>query len=151
MDGTTAYWVFATALVVIGLIGLIFPGIPGAPLIYLGLLLAAWAEGFYVSSIKRNGQALEARVVVDELFDADPGARILVCGDLNAGEHEVPLAILRATVEDTGVTPTSRKPTPMRCSTMRFTSRHLRVTVTRVPTRPFSAPRSGWSLAMMSS
>lgn len=63
---------------------------------------AAWAEGFYISSIKRNGQALEARVVVDELFDADPNARILVCGDLNAGEHEVPLAILRATVEDTG-------------------------------------------------
>ena len=63
---------------------------------------SAWAEGFYISSIKRNGQALEARVVVDELFDADAGARILVCGDLNAGEHEVPLAILRATVEDTG-------------------------------------------------
>jgi endonuclease/exonuclease/phosphatase family metal-dependent hydrolase len=63
---------------------------------------SAWAEGFYVSSIKRNGQALEARVVVDELFDIEPDARIIVCGDLNAGEHEVPLAILRAKADDTG-------------------------------------------------
>ena len=59
-------------------------------------------EGFYISAIKRNGQALEARVAVDELFDIDPDAKILVCGDFNAGLHEVPLAILRATVDDTG-------------------------------------------------
>jgi endonuclease/exonuclease/phosphatase family metal-dependent hydrolase len=63
---------------------------------------SAWAEGFYISAIKRNGQALEARVAVDELFDLDPEAKILVCGDFNAGQHEVPLAMLRAVVDDTG-------------------------------------------------
>jgi len=33
-------------LVAAGLVGLIFPAMPGAPLIFAGLLLAAWAEGF---------------------------------------------------------------------------------------------------------
>ena len=33
-------------LVIAGLVGLVFPAMPGAPLILAGLLLAAWAEGF---------------------------------------------------------------------------------------------------------
>lgn len=33
-------------LVFAGLVGLLFPAVPGAPLIFAGLLLAAWAEGF---------------------------------------------------------------------------------------------------------
>ncbi len=33
-------------LVIAGLVGLVFPAMPGAPLIFAGLLLAAWAEGF---------------------------------------------------------------------------------------------------------
>jgi uncharacterized protein len=32
--------------VVVGLIGLVLPAIPGAPLILAGLILGAWAEGF---------------------------------------------------------------------------------------------------------
>jgi uncharacterized protein YqgC (DUF456 family) len=46
MDPLIAYWLLATALVVTGLFGLVLPALPGAPLIFLGLLLAAWAEGF---------------------------------------------------------------------------------------------------------
>ena len=46
MEGLLFCWVGATALVVIGLVGLVLPAIPGAPLIFAGLLLAAWAEGF---------------------------------------------------------------------------------------------------------
>lgn len=46
MDPLIAYWLFAAALVAAGLVGLVLPGLPGAPLIFLGLLLAAWAEGF---------------------------------------------------------------------------------------------------------
>jgi uncharacterized protein len=46
MEPLIAYWLLATALVVTGLFGLVLPGLPGAPLIFLGLLLAAWAEGF---------------------------------------------------------------------------------------------------------
>jgi uncharacterized protein YqgC (DUF456 family) len=36
----------AAALVIIGLAGLILPALPGAPLIFLGLLLASWADNF---------------------------------------------------------------------------------------------------------
>lgn len=62
----------------------------------------AWAEGFYLAGLKRAGQALEARLVVDRLLDADPRAHILVAGDFNAGEREVPVRIIAADLEDTG-------------------------------------------------
>jgi uncharacterized protein YqgC (DUF456 family) len=51
MDPLIAYWLLATALVVTGLFGLVLPGLPGAPLIFLGLLLAAWAEGFQYAGL----------------------------------------------------------------------------------------------------
>ena len=46
MEDLLFYWIGAIALVVAGLIGLVLPAIPGAPLIFAGLVLAAWAEGF---------------------------------------------------------------------------------------------------------
>ncbi len=64
--------------------------------------VAAYAEGFFVSSLKRVGQALEVRLFLDTLFDADPEARIIVCGDLNADLDDVPVQALRGDVEDTG-------------------------------------------------
>ncbi len=36
----------AVLLVASGIAGLLLPGIPGAPLLFLGLVLAAWAEDF---------------------------------------------------------------------------------------------------------
>ncbi len=63
---------------------------------------SAWAEGFYIAMLKRSGQALEARIVIDQLFNADPDALILVCGDFNAAEREVPARIIGAGVDDTG-------------------------------------------------
>lgn len=39
--------VIAALLVIAGFIGLIIPALPGAPLLFGGLLLAAWAEGFH--------------------------------------------------------------------------------------------------------
>ena len=63
---------------------------------------AAWAEGFFLSALKRNGQALEARLLVNRMFDADGDALIALCGDFNSGNHEVPVAIVRADVDDTG-------------------------------------------------
>lgn len=61
-----------------------------------------WAEGYYVASIKRAGQALELRRRIDQLLDAERDARILVAGDLNADVVGTALRILRAEVEDTG-------------------------------------------------
>lgn len=63
---------------------------------------AGWAEGFFLAAVKRAGQALEARLLVDEIFDREPEARIAVLGDFNADEWEVPVRMLCAEVEDTG-------------------------------------------------
>ncbi|GLI92789.1 endonuclease/exonuclease/phosphatase family protein [Methylocystis echinoides] len=53
------------------------------------------AEGQFVAAQKREGQALEARLHIETLFDADPDARIAVCGDFNADEYDVPTRLLR--------------------------------------------------------
>jgi len=39
-------WIAAAVLVALGLAGLVLPALPGAPLLFLGLVCAAWAEGF---------------------------------------------------------------------------------------------------------
>ena len=64
--------------------------------------IAGWAEGFFLSSMKRVGQALETRMLVDKLFDADAEALVLVCGDFNTDLDDVPLAAIRGDVENTG-------------------------------------------------
>jgi endonuclease/exonuclease/phosphatase family metal-dependent hydrolase len=63
---------------------------------------SGWAEGFFLSSMKRVGQALEARMLIDTLFDADENALIVVCGDFNADVDEVPVEAIRGDVENTG-------------------------------------------------
>lgn len=62
--------------------------------------LGGWAEGFYLASLKRSGQALEARLLVEELLALDIEALVLVAGDMNAGENEAPLRILRGAAAD---------------------------------------------------
>lgn len=64
--------------------------------------MAGWAEGYFLAAVKRSGQALEARLAIDSLFDADPRALIAVCGDFNAVGNEMPLRILCGDVEDAG-------------------------------------------------
>lgn len=43
---TVLLWVLAACLVLLGLAGTILPALPGAPLVFAGLLLAAWIDGF---------------------------------------------------------------------------------------------------------
>lgn len=43
---TIILWIAAVLLVAAGIAGLVLPGLPGAPLLFLGLVAAAWAEGF---------------------------------------------------------------------------------------------------------
>jgi endonuclease/exonuclease/phosphatase family metal-dependent hydrolase len=62
----------------------------------------AWAEGSFISSMKRMSQALEVRRLVDRILEADPDARIIVAGDFNAAPEEVPVKTIRGDVEDTG-------------------------------------------------
>jgi exonuclease III len=63
---------------------------------------SGWAEGFFLSSMKRVGQALETRRLIDKLFDEDEDALIVVCGDFNAESDEVPVEAIRGDVEKTG-------------------------------------------------
>ena len=43
---TVVLWIASGVLITIGAIGLVLPVLPGAPLIFIGALLAAWAEDF---------------------------------------------------------------------------------------------------------
>ncbi len=61
---------------------------------------AEWAEGFHLAALKRQGQALEARLAIDAIFAANPDAGIAVCGDLNAESFETPARILRGTPDE---------------------------------------------------
>ncbi|MDX2204608.1 MAG: endonuclease/exonuclease/phosphatase family protein [Hyphomicrobiaceae bacterium] len=63
---------------------------------------AGWAEGYFLSALRRAHQALEVRVLVDELLDAEPDRLLAVAGDLNVEDHEVALRLLQAAEEDTG-------------------------------------------------
>jgi endonuclease/exonuclease/phosphatase family metal-dependent hydrolase len=62
---------------------------------------AGWAEGYFLSSIKRVGQALEVRMLIDQIFDGEPEANIVVCGDFNAEPGEVPVEAITGAVENT--------------------------------------------------
>ena len=42
----TAYFVLAAVLIIAGLAGAILPALPGVPLVFGGMLLAAWADHF---------------------------------------------------------------------------------------------------------
>jgi endonuclease/exonuclease/phosphatase family metal-dependent hydrolase len=76
------------------------PGQKLAPFVWKSV--AGWAEGYYLAAMKRTGQAVEARLFVDRLFDADPDALIAVAGDLNAEARETPVRALYGDPEDTG-------------------------------------------------
>src|SRR5260370_14786943 len=45
-DERAPLWLLAGLLVAAGLVGAVLPLLPGAPLVFLGLLLGAWIDGF---------------------------------------------------------------------------------------------------------
>jgi endonuclease/exonuclease/phosphatase family metal-dependent hydrolase len=64
--------------------------------------IGGWAEGFFLAAVKQAGQALESRILVDQIFDGTPQALIAVCGDFNAGDNETPVRTICGDEEDTG-------------------------------------------------
>ncbi len=46
MDYSFIFYLVAAVLVVGGFAGIILPALPGVPLVFVGLLVAAWTEGF---------------------------------------------------------------------------------------------------------
>jgi len=51
MEGPTLAYLLAGALILVGLAGIILPALPGTPLVFAGMLLAAWANGFQEVSV----------------------------------------------------------------------------------------------------
>ena len=45
-DASGLLWIIAVILVIAGMAGTVLPALPGTPLVFLGLLAAAWADGF---------------------------------------------------------------------------------------------------------
>ena len=45
-DHALLLWILSAVLTLAGLLGLLLPLLPGAPLLFLGLLFGAWAENF---------------------------------------------------------------------------------------------------------
>ncbi|MBW8823305.1 MAG: DUF456 domain-containing protein [Xanthomonadales bacterium] len=46
MDNSIVFQIVAAILVLAGLVGVILPALPGLPLVFAGLLISAWADGF---------------------------------------------------------------------------------------------------------
>lgn len=67
-------------------------------------------EGQFVAAQKREGQALEARLFIESIFDAEPDARLAVCGDFNADEHDAPTRLLRGGDNETQLGPRALTP-----------------------------------------
>lgn len=43
---TVVYYVLAGVLILVGIAGTVLPALPGLPLVFVGMLVAAWAGGF---------------------------------------------------------------------------------------------------------
>jgi len=64
--------------------------------------VGGWAEGFYISTLKREAQALELRLVTEQLLAADAGALVAIAGDFNAEDWSTTLRLVVAGEEDLG-------------------------------------------------
>lgn len=65
--------------------------------------VSAWAEGSFISSMKRVGQALQTRLLIDEIFDNQGlDSLIAICGDFNSESDDVPVQAICGQVQETG-------------------------------------------------
>ncbi len=46
MDLQVIWYLLAAVLAIVGLAGIVLPALPGLPLVFCGMLVAAWADGF---------------------------------------------------------------------------------------------------------
>ena len=46
MDWAHLWWLLVALLVIAGLVGTVLPALPGVPLVFFGVLLGAWINGF---------------------------------------------------------------------------------------------------------
>jgi uncharacterized protein YqgC (DUF456 family) len=77
MDTTLLLWVLAVSLILTGLAGIVLPLLPGAPLLFLGRVAAAWAEDFAYVGYGTLGvlAALTVLIYVVDFFAGILGAK----------------------------------------------------------------------------
>ena len=68
---------------------------------YLWKTHEGWAEGYFISAVKRLGQALETRILLRNIFKQEPGALIVVAGDFNADVDSVPFTTIMGSIKET--------------------------------------------------
>ncbi|MBB1472282.1 MULTISPECIES: DUF456 domain-containing protein [unclassified Luteimonas] len=88
MDAQSLYYVLAAILVVAGIIGTIMPALPGLPLVFAGMLLAAWAGGFEqigVATLAVLGVLTVLSIVIDFWATALGAKRVGASGKAVAG------------------------------------------------------------------
>jgi endonuclease/exonuclease/phosphatase family metal-dependent hydrolase len=70
---------------------------------YTWKTVSAWAEGSFISTMKRMGQALQARMLIDSIFDTHGlESMIVIAGDFNTDQEEVAFKAICGPVEETG-------------------------------------------------
>ncbi len=95
MGTTIAIWSLAALLVSVGVAGSVLPALPGAVLVFAGLLLAAWADGFvHVGPVALTGLGVLAALT----YAVDFAASVLGAKKLGAGRRALVGAALGALV-----------------------------------------------------
>lgn len=70
---------------------------------YTWLTVSAWAEGSFISTMKRVGQSLQIRMLIDSIFDTHGlDSLIVIAGDFNAQADEISFKAICGPVEETG-------------------------------------------------
>ena len=88
---TTLYWITAIVLVLLGLAGTVLPALPGAPLVFAGMLLAAWIDSFQ----KVGGATLTVLAVLTIIsFGVDIGATALGAKSVDASRQALAGAVI---------------------------------------------------------
>jgi len=79
MDWTILWWLLAALIVIAGLAGTVAPALPGVPLVFVGLFLGAWADGFDTVGWGMIGilAALTLFAVIVDFVAGAAGARYL--------------------------------------------------------------------------
>lgn len=90
---TILLWVLSTLLVIVGLAGLVLPGLPGTAVLFAGLLLAAWIEDFAFAG---TGTLVILAVLALLTYAVDFGASILGARHFGASRRAMVGAMLGA-------------------------------------------------------
>jgi uncharacterized protein YqgC (DUF456 family) len=95
MDTTILLWLLAIVMVLVGLLGLLLPALPGPPLLFAGLLVAAWAEDFAYVGV---GTLILLAVLALLTYPIDFAAAALGAKKFGASKRAVVGAVIGAVV-----------------------------------------------------